>query len=56
MRIHLRFATDVAAHAIELKDRKSDLQARASKPVVAANDNDVAWPLIPFPEGFFAAF
>jgi hypothetical protein len=50
MEIDLRFVTDVAASAIELKDRHAGIQAQASKPLVAANDNEGPWPLIPFPE------
>ena len=39
MEIDLRFATDVAASAIELKDRHAGVQTQVNKPLVAANDN-----------------
>jgi hypothetical protein len=48
MEIDLRFATDVATSAIELKDRHAGIQAQVSKPLVAANDNEGPWPFIPF--------
>jgi hypothetical protein len=39
-----------------LKDRHAGIQAQASKPLVAASDNEGPWPLIPFPEDWYAAF
>jgi hypothetical protein len=55
MEIDLRFATDVAASAIELKDRHAGVQTQVNKPLVAANDNEGPWPL-PFPEDWYEAF
>ena len=40
MEIDFKFVTDVGASAIELKDRHAGIQAQASKPLVAANDNE----------------
>ena len=42
MEIDLRFATDVATSAIELKDRHAGIQAQASKHLAATNDNERA--------------
>ena len=44
-------AADVEAISADPKDQQADA-VPGNKPGVAANDNGLRWPLIPFPEGW----
>jgi len=48
-------ATDVAAIGIEASDQRADLET-GNERAVAANDNEMRWPLVPFPEDWYASF
>ncbi|MET4315738.1 hypothetical protein BjapCC829_06440 [Bradyrhizobium barranii] len=54
MRIDFRLAADTAPSDLALKDRQVDPQTQGTEPT-AANDNDVTWPFIPFPEDWYAS-
>jgi len=55
MKIDFELAIDLAATALELTDRQLDPQTD-NELGFAANDNGVQWPLIPFPEDWYALF
>jgi hypothetical protein len=48
-------AVGVAAVGIEASDQQADL-ATDNERAVAANGNDMRWPLVPFPEDWYASF
>ena len=54
MQIDFEAAADVAEIDAELNDQRTDTEAD-NDPVVAANDNRLHWPLILFPEGWYAS-
>jgi hypothetical protein len=54
MQIDFNAVANVAAIGVELANQRT---AEAdNEPVVAANDNALRWPLIPFPEDWYACF
>ena len=48
-------AADVVAIGIELSDQRADPETDNER-AVAANDNAMRWPLVPFPEDWYASF
>lgn len=54
MKIHFDEAADAADVAAELNDQQSNAEA-GNEPLVAANDNSLRWPLIPFPDDWYAS-
>ena len=46
---------DVTAAGIEASNQKADTETD-NEQTVAANDNGTRWPLVPFPEGWYASF
>jgi hypothetical protein len=55
MQIDFELAADTAKVDAEAKDQQTDPGAE-NEMVVAGNDNGLRWPLIPFPEGWYASF
>lgn len=55
MKIDFDRAADAAKPGAELEDQQADADAE-NEMVVAANDNGLRWPLIRFPEGWYASF
>jgi hypothetical protein len=39
----------------DVAPRSWSFEATAGKPLMAANDNEGAWPLLPFPDDWYAA-
>jgi hypothetical protein len=55
MRIEFKLlVNDVATSAQETIDRQSEPQAD-DELVLAANDNEIRWPLIPLPKDWYAS-
>ena len=48
-------AADVVAIGIELSDQQADPETDNER-AIAANDNGMRWPLVPFPEDWYASF
>ena len=46
---------DVTATGIEASNQKADPETD-NEQTVAANENGTRWPLVPFPEGWYASF
>jgi hypothetical protein len=46
----VRTAIELAPHEVALAEPRN-----FDRPAKADNDNQLAWPLVPFPEGWFAA-
>lgn len=55
MQIDFDLAGDAAKISAELKDQQTAPEAD-KETLVAANDNGLRWPLILFPEGWYASF
>jgi hypothetical protein len=45
----------VTATGIEVPNQKYDPETD-NKQAVAANENETRWPLVPFPDGWYASF
>jgi hypothetical protein len=54
MQIYFDVAGNAAAIGAEPKDEQTDAE-RGTGPDVAANDNECWWPLIPFPDTWYAS-
>ena len=48
-------ALAATAIAVEQTNQQTDAETD-SEPVVAANDNEIRWILLPFPEDWYASF
>ena len=55
MKIHFDVAADAAKIGADLRDQQIASETD-HEPVVAANDNELSWPLIPFPEDWWCPF
>jgi len=54
MKIHIGMAAEVAESGAKPNNQRTKAEAD-NEPLVAANDNALRWPLIPFPEGWCAS-
>ena len=55
MQIDFDLAADVEKTAAEPKDQRIAF-AEENEMIIVANENGLRWPLIPFPEGWYASF
>ena len=55
MQTDFDLSAEAAEIAAEPRDQRTDPDAE-NEMVVAANDNGLRWPVIPFPAGWYASF